>query len=135
MAFVVDCSVAARWFHRGEANDYTRALLHRVETEAIHVPALFPYEFANVFRKAVSQERLKLKDARAFIALGERLPVVIDPRPVLMTTLFNLGRRFNLSAYDAAYLELAMHLAVPLATVDSGLAQAADKAGCLLRLA
>jgi predicted nucleic acid-binding protein len=41
----------------------------------------------------------------------------------------NLARRYKLSAYDAAYLELAMREALPLATLDADLEKAAKKAG------
>ena len=41
----------------------------------------------------------------------------------------NLARRYRLSAYDAAYLELALRTGLPLATLDAGLAKAAATAG------
>ena len=41
----------------------------------------------------------------------------------------NLARRYRLSAYDAAYLELALRLGLPLATLDADLVKAATTAG------
>jgi predicted nucleic acid-binding protein len=40
-----------------------------------------------------------------------------------------LARRYSLSAYDASYLELALRLGLPLATLDEDLQKAASKAG------
>ena len=40
-----------------------------------------------------------------------------------------LARRYSLSAYDAAYLELALREGVALAILDVGLHNAATKAG------
>jgi predicted nucleic acid-binding protein len=40
-----------------------------------------------------------------------------------------LARSEGLTTYDAAYLELAMRLGVPLATKDTALQQAAEKLG------
>lgn len=40
-----------------------------------------------------------------------------------------LARRYTLSAYDASYLELALRLGMPLATLDEDLQKAAKKAG------
>ena len=40
-----------------------------------------------------------------------------------------LARRYKLSAYDASYLELALRLGMPLATLDEDLQKAAKKAG------
>lgn len=40
-----------------------------------------------------------------------------------------LGQRHGLTLYDAAYLELALRLGVPLATFDAALARAAGVEG------
>jgi len=45
------------------------------------------------------------------------------------TTTLALGRRHQLSSYDAAYLELAMRLGLPLATLDKHLRKAAHAEG------
>ena len=45
------------------------------------------------------------------------------------TDTLKLARSQNLSAYDAAYLELAQRLGLPLATLDSRLKDAADAVG------
>jgi predicted nucleic acid-binding protein len=43
-----------------------------------------------------------------------------------------LARREGLAAYDAAYLELALRLKLPLATLDNRLAEAAIRCGVSL---
>ena len=48
---------------------------------------------------------------------------------VAITTLDELAARHGLSAYDAAYLELAMRRGLPLATRDDALLAAMTKAG------
>jgi len=40
-----------------------------------------------------------------------------------------LGRAYNLSSYDAAYLELAIREGIPLAALDKNLLKAARKSG------
>ena len=52
-----------------------------------------------------------------------------DAARVLARTPDLLARQYDLSVYDASYLELAIRLAVPLATQDGALAAAATKAG------
>jgi len=44
----------------------------------------------------------------------------------------DLARQFRLSAYDAAYLELALREQLPLATLDDALQNAAREAGVAL---
>lgn len=61
----------------------------------------------------------------------EELPVVAD-RSTSARTLhqtMSLAREHRLTAYDAAYLELAMRLGLPLATGDRSLRAAAERAG------
>jgi predicted nucleic acid-binding protein len=52
---------------------------------------------------------------------------------VVPTTIWDaimeLGRVYHLTAYDAAYLELAMRAGLPLATQDERLRAAATQAG------
>lgn len=49
--------------------------------------------------------------------------------PRVFTEILALARRYGLSIYDAAYLELAARLALPLATLDQNLARAARESG------
>jgi len=52
----------------------------------------------------------------------------VDRRRVFEQTRV-LARRWNLSAYDAHYLELAIRYGIPLATLDEGLRRAAKEEG------
>lgn len=49
--------------------------------------------------------------------------------PQALGDTLNLARRYELSAYDAAYLELALRSGLPMATLDHDLEKAAKKAG------
>jgi predicted nucleic acid-binding protein len=59
------------------------------------------------------------------------LPIVLEPlarsRPLL--AIQPLARKHRLSAYDGAYLELAVRRGIPMATLDPGLRRAAKKEG------
>ena len=57
------------------------------------------------------------------------LPITVDRQPVLRSEILSLSLRFGLSAYDAAYLELALRLQCPVATLDQALREAALAAG------
>ena len=69
--------------------------------------------------------------AQQVLALLARLPIVVDRAGVLPQELLalTLALRFGLSSYDAAYLELALRLQVPVATVDAALKSAAMAGG------
>jgi len=64
----------------------------------------------------------------SFLRQLTRLPVTIDTAPDEETVML-LARQHRLTVYDAAYLELALREAVPLATLDKALADAARAEG------
>ncbi len=69
--------------------------------------------------------------SQAFVALLNLLNITEDKetaKQALSDTL-NLARRYKLSAYDGAYLELALRTGTPLATLDADLMVAAKRAG------
>jgi predicted nucleic acid-binding protein len=132
MAFVVDCSVVARWFLPDEATRYSESVLDRLTQEAAYVPSLWASEFANVMLKLERQRQLKSGLAAGIFGRAEILGLVIDRQTPAPARLHDLARQFNLSAYDATYLELALRLGVPLACIDGGLKQAARTVGLLL---
>ena len=60
-----------------------------------------------------------------------RTATIVDGIPDEMAVL-TLARRRRLTAYDAAYLELALRRGLPLATLDGALASAARAEGVSL---
>jgi len=90
------------------------------------VPSLWWFEIRNVLLVAERRQRLTGAESDEFLAELARLPIEIDREPVSAEVLA-LGRRFKLSAYDAAYLELALRRQATLATFDAALAAAARR--------
>jgi predicted nucleic acid-binding protein len=133
MAFVVDNSVVVAWFVKSQANAYTWRILERAaEGEAMHVPLLWRQEFVNAMVVLERRRRLVQADAaRAYADLSD-MNLQVDRELVDLAKLAELARRFNLSAYDATYLELAIRLRLPLACQDGPLKAALSKSGVAL---
>jgi predicted nucleic acid-binding protein len=130
MAFVIDNSVVSGWYLTSQSTAYSQAIAARLEVDKALVPALWQLELANVLKTACTKGRLSHAQARQILdALGQ-LPIEVDSdaQPG-QRALFELAMRFNLSSYDAAYLELAMRHGLPLATQDEQLKIAAVAAG------
>ena len=72
--------------------------------------------------------RLTEGDTAIFLRSIGRLAVTVDRVPD-ETAVLTLARRYRLTVYDAAYLEVAMRLALPLATLDEELATVARSEG------
>lgn len=131
MPFVVDNSVTTGWFFGPQATPYTVAVAaHLAKTSGEHawVPALWVLEFTNVLRTACKQRKLVASRAQEIIAEAQLLPIRIDhahqPAEILALAL-----RHDLTSYDAAYLDLALRLQIPIATQDAALRDAALATG------
>lgn len=130
--FVIDASVSLAWCFEEEKTLYTEWMLDRVAegAEAV-VPAIWPLEILNVLLIAERHKRLTESQANVFLEQLKRFSITIDA-PAL-TLMFDRvtaeARRWHLTAYDAAYLELALRHGLPLATLDEGLRKAAKAIG------
>jgi len=127
--FIIDASVAAKWFlpAAGEPlTDEARELLGRYATGEVRfvVPALFWAELGNILWKAVRQGRLKRAAAESALAgLKQRnLPSV--PSLELLEEAFSLAVTFDRTVYDCLYLALAIRFKSQLVTADERLTRA-----------
>lgn len=137
MSLVLDNSVAMLWL-LPQSNPAGMALADKVLTQLQNdgamAPSLWTLEAANVIAKCQRLGKITQAQASAFVALLEGLGIEIDAstsQRALHDTL-DLARQFRLSAYDAAYLELALREQLPLATLDDALQNAAREAGVAL---
>jgi predicted nucleic acid-binding protein len=129
MRFVLDNSVVSGWFLENQATAYTEARAQRLRADRAHVPALWAFEFTKVLRTACVRQRPDGQRAQAIVAQIGALPIAVDRHPVARSELLVLALRFGLSTYDAAYLELALRLQCPVATLDDAMRLAALAAG------
>lgn len=129
MLCVLDCSVAISWLLPDEACDL--AFLKQVAEKGAVVPSIWALEVANVLE--MSRRSGRLSDAQRFQALDtlKELPIKVDPETAAHAwgQSVHMASQYNLSLYDASYLELALRKALPLATLDKALHAAAKQAG------
>lgn len=127
--FVLDASVALRWFLGGPMPPYARRVrqLMLAGARAV-VPALWHLEIANGLTVAERRGILTPADLDQSLTDIERLltqAVHTDPGLVPVRQALTTARAFGLSAYDAVYLEVARRERLPLATLDEELRAAA----------
>jgi predicted nucleic acid-binding protein len=131
MAFVLDCSVTLSWLLPDERAATTDALADELGRTTAVVPAIWPYEVANAL--LVAQRRARIGDddltrvRRALSALPIEVEAVASEH--VLSAVSDLGRRLDLTSYDAAYVELAARRRLPLATLDARLSKACAALG------
>ena len=97
------------------------------------MPAVWELELTNLLRTACLRQRMTAEKAQQVLARIAKLPIAVDRVGAPPHELLALALRFGLSSYDAAYLELALRLQLPVATVDVALREAvvARGVGCV----
>ena len=128
---VLDGSLALAWYFADEADPYADAVAKALATREAIVPSLWRLEIANTLVVSERRKRSTQAQVAAFIARLEMLPIVIDDETDARAwgETIRLARAHTLSAYDAAYLELAMRRGLPLASLDDQLKAAAGAVG------
>jgi predicted nucleic acid-binding protein len=134
MSLVIDCSIALAWAATSQATPLTARVQAEVIEHGALVPFVFPIEIGNSL--VVLERRRKLTPAQVDTALEGlgKLELTVDTEiaEVAARVLLPIARRFHLTLYDAAYLDLALRSELPLATRDQALVKAVKKAGATL---
>jgi len=130
-AFVLDGSVALAWYFRDEADAYADAVAGCLVRARAVVPAVWPLEVANALLMGERRGRSTVAQAAKWLGFMKSLPIAVDDETNhrAWDEVLNVARLHRLSAYDAAYLELALRLGLSLATLDKPLQAAAKSAG------
>ena len=130
-SFVLDASATLAWCFEDERTAPAASVLERLRDQEALVPPLWLLELANGLVVAERRGTITRAESTRFLGLVGELPIRIDQTSTLdlASSVMDLARQYDLSAYDAAYLELALRLGQPLATIDERLRSAADRAG------
>jgi predicted nucleic acid-binding protein len=130
--FVLDASVTLAWCFPDENSVFAEriAATFRRGDSAI-VPAFWPHEVLNALLAGEKRKRITKGLIRIFLEDLSMLPITLEqfPANIVFSRIQHLSREYSLTAYDAAYLDLALAASLPLATLDDDLRSAGKKAG------
>ena len=132
---VVDASAALAWCFDDESSSIADGLLERLrQGDRVIVPAHWPTEMLNGLMFAARRKRIAADQPTLLWNELERLPIQAEAplASVEGQAVLALGEKYGLTAYDAAYLELARRRQLPLGTLDSELRKAAPSEGVTL---
>ena len=106
-----------------------QALLKELAANYAIVPEVWAFEIANtIFVSYKRRKRINERQVREYLEFIYSLPISVAPRGLRENVdLYSFACAHNISAYDAAYLDLAQRTGFPLATSDVDLRDCATR--------
>jgi predicted nucleic acid-binding protein len=131
LSVVIDSSIALAWVLPDELSALADKILVQVVEGGAVVPSIFRAEVGNSLVVALRRQRINRPERAIALEQIGALMVVVDPDTDehIWSDTLELADRYQLTLYDASYLELAMRAQLPLATLHNRLARAARQSG------
>ena len=136
MSLVLDTSATLAFLLDDERDAAAIALSEKIAIDGATVPNLWPYEVANSLAVAAKRGRITIQARGEMLMNLTRLDIRIDNADLdeIWLATVALADLYHLTIYDAAYLELAQRMRVPLATLEDALKHACRASGVPLAL-
>jgi len=130
LSLIVDSSVAVSWSMEDERSEMSDKALSSVVRFGAIVPIHWPIEVANALLMASRRSRMTTQHRDQLLANLQYLDITVDPHTneYVWSSIMSISDAYNLTVYDATYLELAQRRRIPLATLDKKLRVAAKNA-------
>ena len=127
---VLDASTAMGWMVDTPPPRIALRAFRLLQSGTIGViPELWYHEVSNALITAERRGRASAQLVSSHVSDIERLAAFLEVSPTTPSGLIAAARQSGLTAYDAAYFELALRRNLPLATLDDTMRAAAQKAG------
>lgn len=129
--YVVDASAMLGWLFKDEQQVNADDILDRLVEGGLLAPGHWAFELSNVLLMAERRGRVTANDITEFMVLLSAIEITLDPIDFdrVWISVRDLARRYRLTVYDAAYLELAQRVGATLVSKDRALLVAAEAAG------
>lgn len=120
---VVDASVCLKWVFEEEDSEKARFLLkqHEKNELLLLVPELWEYEIVNGFASAVLRKKMPFLTAKKLLKLILEANLEIISMTDLLAKCLENAKKYQISAYDSAYVTLAKENKVVLVSADDRL--------------
>ena len=126
---VLDASVALAWCFDDEQSPFADRVADMLRSDTATVPAIWSFEVGNALISAQRRGRLRPDERPRLLELLTALPIEVDQSTLrqVLGPVTAIADDLGLSVYDAAYVELAKRLGLPLATLDRRIAAGAER--------
>jgi predicted nucleic acid-binding protein len=134
MSLVLDASLTIAWAYQEENTAAILEVFAKLRDYSAWVPSLWKLEIANVLHLGVRKKRHDAAFRDAVLIQLNRMPILVDleTEDHAWSSTMRLADLYQLTTYDACYLELALRRNLPLATLDTNLRVAATREGVTL---
>jgi predicted nucleic acid-binding protein len=132
LIYVFDASFVGALIIPDEKKQVVDRMYAKIDNEDERfAPHLLWYEISNLFKNLIRRKRYTFDDVLLFFPAltGFGLTCDFETGTAYTEKLFHLCNDYNISSYDAAYLELAGRKKAVLCTLDENLINAAKKYG------
>ena len=132
MLYVFDTSFVGAVVIPDEKNSIVDKMYDMIEEDdERHAPHLIWYEISNLFMNLIRRKRYTIDEVIQFYPRLDAIRLVCDHETGIEYSkkLLSLCNDYNISSYDAAYLELAERKNAVLCTMDDSLQAAAKRYG------
>ncbi len=122
------------WVLSEQEGAWMNRVVQQMLTQGVSVPAMWSLEVVNVALDAVRKGRMTEQHFQVMLTEMQSFPITVDrfTHERALSRIAVLAKRYGLTTYDAAYLELAIREDGVLATLDQALAKAARAEGILV---
>jgi len=130
--FVLDASVVLTWCFPDENTDLAQHVADRFKQgDTALAPSFWPHAVLNALLAGEKPKRISKEMIRSFLDDLALLPITLEqcPTGIVFERIQSLSRKHGLTAYHAAYLDLALENGLGLATLDEALVRACKNAG------
>jgi len=127
MRLVIDASALLKaYFPDEHGTENAKEIIFRYSLGDLELsaPSLMDYEISNAVFTAYKRKRVPFNDARNILEKILGLDIKRHDFHSFKNELLDLGKKYNLSVYDASYLALALRLNADMVTGDEKLAKA-----------
>jgi predicted nucleic acid-binding protein len=131
-SYVLDSSFCGAFIMPDEESSKVNAFFESVaEDSLIYVPTLFWFEISNLLTTAIRRKRIQPTDVDSLLELLPQSKFGTDCSfgGDYSKSITTLALKYQLTSYDASYLELAIRKSAPVGTLDGDLSDACAKAG------
>ena len=115
-AYVVDASVAVKWFLPEEHTE--QCLRLRAQPGELHAPDFLWIEVASVVCQRIYRGELPAEQGRRIVTTLRAVPMQIVPAADLLEEATSLALEASASVYDCLYLALAVRIGGQMVTAD-----------------